>query len=74
MRNSWGKGWGIDGYIHLSREADNKTFVDKHPADGVACKPLPRRRRSVVSAACSSTRRTRRASPPRELRTPCESH
>ena len=42
VRNSWGKGWGIDGYIHLSREADNKTFVDKHPADGVACKPLPK--------------------------------
>jgi cathepsin L len=42
VRNSWGAGWGISGYIHLSREADDQTFTDKHPADGVACKPVPK--------------------------------
>jgi len=42
VRNSWGAGWGIDGYIHLSRSVDDQTFVDKHPADGVACKPVPK--------------------------------
>lgn len=42
MRNSWGEGWGISGYIHLSRKADSQTFVDKKPADGVACDPVPK--------------------------------
>jgi len=42
VRNSWGAGWGISGYIHLSRGVDDQTFTDKHPADGVACKPVPK--------------------------------
>lgn len=42
VRNSWGAGWGEKGFIRISRAADNQTFVDDAPADGVACKPLPK--------------------------------
>ena len=42
VRNSWGAMWGEKGYIYLARDADNKTFVDKKPADGTACQPLPK--------------------------------
>lgn len=42
VRNSWGSIWGMGGYIHLDRSVDDQTFTDKHPADGVACKPVPK--------------------------------
>ena len=42
MCTAWGAGWGEDGYIRLTRKLDNTTFVDKQPADGVACKPFPK--------------------------------
>jgi len=42
VRNSWGPGWGEKGYIRLSRASDAQTFINKDPADGTACKPLPK--------------------------------
>ena len=41
VRNSWGTGWGEDGYIRLTRANDGVTYEDKRPADGVACEPFP---------------------------------
>ena len=39
VRNSWGAGWGEDGYIRIRRTADEsgRCGVDTTPKDGVAC-------------------------------------
>jgi len=38
VRNSWGSGWGEEGYIRLVMEDTVKCGTDKTPLDGVACK------------------------------------
>ena len=38
VRNSWGTGWGEDGYIRLARETTVKCGLNKTPLSGTGCK------------------------------------
>ena len=37
VRNSWGKGWGDDGYIKLKREPEAVCGEDSTPMMGTGC-------------------------------------
>merc|ERR1712064_164428 len=37
VRNSWGAGWGEDGYIRMRRDATAQCGTDSSPMDGTAC-------------------------------------
>jgi len=41
VRNSWGAGWGEEGYIRLARSATPECGVDITPGDGTGCNGGP---------------------------------
>jgi len=41
VRNSWGSGWGEEGYIRIFRSSSPECATDKTPADGFGCKGGP---------------------------------
>jgi len=49
VRNSWGS-WGEEGYMRISRENDDQTFVDDSPSSGTACNPYPKKQ--LVGGEC----------------------
>jgi len=52
VRNSWGEGWGKDGYILLQRDATAKCATNASPMDGTACQGGPGNDEQHVCGQC----------------------
>merc|ERR1719382_2043067 len=52
VRNSWGPGWGEDGFIRLRRDAEAQCGTDSTPMDGTACSGGPGSDEQHVCGQC----------------------
>merc|ERR1712002_721677 len=51
-RNSWGPGWGEDGYIRLKRDQKARCGVNSSPLNGSACVGGPGSDQQIVRGMC----------------------
>jgi cathepsin L len=52
VRNSWGPGWGENGYIRLKRDQKAQCGVNSTPMDGTACVGGPGNDQQTVCGQC----------------------
>ena len=52
VRNSWGAGWGENGYIRLQRQSTAQCGINSTPMDGTACVGGPGNDEQYVCGQC----------------------